>query len=699
MKNEKGIENTVEGSEREAGDRAGPRAPEGLGIRRVSAVESAKKVETSEYQFEAVRNWIVEGRGNFASIIKAIRASSDEEQQAELKRKLPGVMFSGTFAKRSSKELIQHSGLICMDFDYVEHPEEVIDNMRFDPHLALAFTSPRGNGVKAVFCIPQDCNHQEAFETVRDYCATMYDLQADESGKDVGRLCFLSVDPDAHYAPDAVPLRVAPKVEAPKPQKAATEGDRIGDRYQASSDICNRSADLLRSAGWKIGRSGGDQTFCTRPGKERGVSGTLFSDGGFYCFSDNASPLDPSQGYSAFALLATMEHGGDFKETAQALVEEFGEPSSPSISGRDFYGKGGDPFQTDELPSDAPLNERMQAVISKLPKWTSAADIPDDIHKRLIIKYPVLIDGILKQGTKMVLGGGSKTYKTWTLLDLAVSAAGGHTWLGKQVVSTGKKVIYINLEVLDEEFQGRIKDVCQAKGVERPANLHPWSLRGICNDLRVMLAAIKEWCASDEIALIVVDPIYKALGDRDENSAGDMNALMNEVEAICNETGAAVVFGAHFSKGNQAEKSAMDRISGSGVFGRDPDAILTLTPHEEDKCFTVESSLRSFAPMEPFVVELDFPLFKERSDLNAGALKRPGQKITSGQILKLIEQTNGTGITRDEVLEKLEEEGHDVARKTIINRIGMLKKAGKVHDGAMGRIFLSNRSQHVDNHG
>ena len=162
MKNETGIENTVEGSEREAGDRAGTRAATGLGLRRVSAVESAKKVETSEYQFEVVRNWIVEGRGNFASIIKAIRASSDEEQQAELKRKLPGVMFSGTFAKRSSKELIQHSGLICMDFDYVENPAQVIDNMRFDPHLALAFISPRGNGVKAVFCIPQDCKDRKS---------------------------------------------------------------------------------------------------------------------------------------------------------------------------------------------------------------------------------------------------------------------------------------------------------------------------------------------------------------------------------------------------------------------------------------------------------------------------------------------------------------------------------------------------------
>ena len=687
MENERGNQKTTSTTQRGAADSERVIEAEGLGLRRVSAVKSARQTATSEHQLEDIRNWIVGGKGKFASTIKDIRATSDEDKQSELKRSLPAVMFSGTFRKRSSKELIQHSGLICMDFDHLEKPEETIDYMRFDPHLALAFVSPRGNGVKAVFAIPQDGDQEAAFETVRDYCSSMYELEADESGKDVSRLCFLSVDPAAHYEPNAVPLKVAPKIEVTKPTRAATEGDRIGDRYEASADVYGRSKEILSGAGWKVGRSAGENTFCTRPGKERGVSGTLFSDGGFYCFSDQAAPLEPSKGYSAFGLYTTLEHSGDFKAAAQELAEEFGD-REPSMSGKEFYGKRGDPFITEELPNDAPLEERKQAVIGKLPKWTSAADIPDDIHKRLLIKYPVLIDGILKQGTKMVLGGGSKTYKTWTLLDLAISAAGGHTWLGKQVISTGKKVIYINLEVLADEFLGRVKDVCLAKGVERPANLLPWSLRGICNDLRVMLEAIKEWSQNDEIALIVVDPIYKALGDRDENSAGDMNSLMNEIEAICEETRAAVVFAAHFSKGNQSEKSAMDRISGSGVFGRDPDAILTLTPHEEERCFTVESSLRSFAPMEPFVVELDFPLFKGRYDLDARKIKKGNQKISDGMILDIL-KGEPAGMTSQAIIEAILANDCEASEKTIRNRISGLKKSGKIHQGVKNSYFVT----------
>ena len=59
--------------------------------------------------------------------------------------------------------------------------------------------------------------------------------------------------------------------------------------------------------------------------------------------------------------------------------------------------------------------------------------------------------------------------------------------------------------------------------------------------------------------------------------------MLNEIEALAVETGAAVAFGAHYSKGNQAGKEVIDRIGGSGVFARDPDSILNFTRHEEER--------------------------------------------------------------------------------------------------------------------
>ena len=97
---------------------------------------------------------------------------------------------------------------------------------------------------------------------------------------------------------------------------------------------------------------------------------------------------------------------------------------------------------------------------------------------------------------------------------------------------------------------------------------------------------------------------------------------------IAEQTGAAVAFGAHFSKGNQSGKNAIDRVSGSGVFARDPDTILTLTAHEEPNCFTLDATLRNLPPMESFVLRWQYPLFVRDEGLDPTKLKTVGRPTT-----------------------------------------------------------------------
>src|SRR5438874_10896641 len=80
---------------------------------------------------------------------------------------------------------------------------------------------------------------------------------------------------------------------------------------------------------------------------------------------------------------------------------------------------------------------------SQFAEYGIGEDIPDvdgpttlppivDAAVFLAEKIPVpreIVWGVLHQGSKIVLGGGSKTFKTWTLLDLAVSVAAGEPWL------------------------------------------------------------------------------------------------------------------------------------------------------------------------------------------------------------------------------------------------------------------------------
>lgn len=236
-----------------------------------------------------------------------------------------------------------------------------------------------------------------------------------------------------------------------------------------------------------------------------------------------------------------------------------------------------------------------------------------------------LIKGIMHAGDTAVLGGGSKTNKTWTLLDIGLSVANGCTWWGRE--SCKAKVIYINLELAPWVLQERLQTI-QAKKTEITSmdNFFIWNLRGFPTTMKELVDEALITFANHEIGLVIVDPIYRLYGGMDENNASQMTGVFTELERLAHTTKAAVIFGAHFSKGNQANKEAMDRISGSGAFARFPDVILTLTKNKEDDIYDVEATLRNLRSIPAFCVRWKYPLM-EISDIGTpGNLKQMGQK-------------------------------------------------------------------------
>ena len=122
--------------------------------------------------------------------------------------------------------------------------------------------------------------------------------------------------------------------------------------------------------------------------------------------------------------------------------------------------------------------------------------------------------------------------------------------------------------------------------------------------------------------VVVVDPIYKVITG-DENNASEMALFCNQFDKICAETGCSVIYCHHHSKGTQGQKNVIDRSSGSGVFARDPDAILDLTeidvpesvymenaPTDYATAWRVEGSLREFSNFRPFSCWFAFPIHR-----------------------------------------------------------------------------------------
>lgn len=130
-----------------------------------------------------------------------LRSISDIKEKRKFKaNNFDYVTFSGVFEKRSDKELIKHSSLITIDFDHLENIQLVKDQLLHDEYFdtELLFTSPSGDGLKWIIRIDlSEATHQEYFKAIANYLQHTYNIEVDQSGKDVSRACFLSYDPDA----------------------------------------------------------------------------------------------------------------------------------------------------------------------------------------------------------------------------------------------------------------------------------------------------------------------------------------------------------------------------------------------------------------------------------------------------------------------------------------------------------------------
>ena len=237
---------------------------------------------------------------------------------------------------------------------------------------------------------------------------------------------------------------------------------------------------------------------------------------------------------------------------------------------------------------------------------------------------PVLIEGILHKGCKMILSGSSKAGKTLGLMHLGIAAANGIPWMG-HAINRQCKVVYLDFELKPRLAKERIKEIINSQGNEYfpTKNFMYCGLRGqsrSLEDLALHIQAIKDF----EPDMVIVDPFYKLGGDYDENDAGSVGLVLDKMETFSERLDCAFVYAHHFSKGNKAETDHIDRASGSGVFARDPDAILTLTPHEEDFHLVLEATLRNFPTPEKKVIEFSWPNFIHKPDLDP-TLRKAGQ--------------------------------------------------------------------------
>ena len=318
-------------------------------------------------------------------------------------------------------------------------------------------------------------------------------------------------------------------------------------------------------------------------------------------------------------------------------------------------------------------------------KWREeqADDLPaaqtlDEVWNNMPPLKEELIPGVLRVGHKMLVAGPSKAGKSFLLINLAIAIAEGCEWLGMKCRQG--KVVYVNLELDRASCFDRFKEIYDKIGME-PKHLRDitiWNLRGHAAAMDRLAPILIHRFKSKDYAAVIIDPIYKVITG-DENNATEMSKFCSYFDRVATEMEVSVIYCHHHSKGATGKyANAADRSSGSGVFARDPDAILDLREVNVDglmdkyradhpnacdvlTAWEVSGTLREFAPMQTKRVWFDYPLHvtDDNNYLGAATYNDSGAKgVGSDQKAKtdwfqtvgeLLQFGNDTAVTLEQV--------------------------------------------------
>jgi hypothetical protein len=233
-------------------------------------------------------------------------------------------------------------------------------------------------------------------------------------------------------------------------------------------------------------------------------------------------------------------------------------------------------------------------------------------------KPPTMIEGLLRQEEILLMGGQAKRWKSWARLDLLYCVANGMPWFGFPTAQA--RVLHIDLELHGASIRERLELIRDSYGQGSCANIDLIAARGAVFTLQD-LEMLPDYIEENIYGLFSLDPIYRLLGGKNENDAGVVTDLLNRFLSLGANLKSAVALLQHFAKGDPSQKDSQDRFSGSGVWGRFPDALLTFTDLEKEHCFSIEVTLRDFPPVEPFGVRWEYPRFRVDADLDPEKLK------------------------------------------------------------------------------
>lgn len=256
-----------------------------------------------------------------------------------------------------------------------------------------------------------------------------------------------------------------------------------------------------------------------------------------------------------------------------------------------------------------------------------------------------IVDRLIPDASITILSGTSRSFKTYTLLEIALSVARGEPLFGQFSTLQG------GVLVIDEENGERLlqKRLYQL-GATADLPIHFVALQGFQLDDKHIDAALLA-CEARNIKLVIIDALIR-IHDADENSAREMSKVFRKLRRFT-EADVAVLVTQHNRK-----QGAMNGGSGNEMRGSS-DILAAVDSHigviRKDKWYLYfdQTKQRYDVELDPFEVKVSADEMEFRFEyLGAVKSKIDKSEILRSAVIKLLSQNKQ--LRQKDLLEELE---------------------------------------------
>lgn len=427
--------------------------------------------------------------------------------------------------------LKSYTQVIVIDVDNVNDQQKDIiilaQKANEDKFTYLSFVSPSGDGLKIFIKVSSDFGHHNlAFKQLAEYYSKLLDVQVDESGKDVNRLCFVSYDENAYLNSESKVFDVN------------IEDFQVQELGKASNDSSLFSQDA--------------QSFAMAVKLTNNKISFIEGDRNNFVMllASNCNRL----GVSIDAALHFIKHSEFCYDEHEVIATIYSAYKNVSQHNTFPKNKG---ERAVAIADVAHVAQQRNATRNQIVSFRELAE-----RGKYLQPLKKIFGNFLLEKSTTLFPSERGIGKSLLAMQIAFMVASNSViFLGEKIELHGN-VLYLNLELGDHSVSKRMETLYKSVGDEGNFEAYCMNAR---SEFFEAADEIRDFCVKHKPVLIIIDNLRCAFVGKDNERNKEMSLLISEINKLKDEFDCAFLIVHHVKKGSSNQLTNSDMQSGAGA--------------------------------------------------------------------------------------------------------------------------------------